>query len=144
MKTENEPGQDRHFYKPDLDFNDKGINVYQALYPIHAYEVDPQGNLSVLSVCNFLMDAGSAHSVKLGISVLDLQNKNYTWVLARMKLKMHAYPICRKQVKVHTWPSGGDRFGLILLLIKSIRWIFHMFFRKNWISYRRQASWIDS
>jgi len=109
VKSENEQGGNGEICRPDIDFNDKNLNIYQAQYPIHVYEVDPRGNLSVLSVCNFLQDAGSAHAAKLGISVLELQNKNYTWVLARMKIRMHAYPFCRKQLKVYTWPSGCDR-----------------------------------
>jgi acyl-ACP thioesterase len=82
------------------------LNILERDYGIRSYEVDAGGGLSIPSVFNLLQDAASHHAYRLGVSVHQLLEKNYTWVLSRMMLKMDAFPAWREPVRVRTWPSG--------------------------------------
>lgn len=83
-----------------------GLNILEQDYGIRSYEVDAGGRLSIPSIFNLLQDAASNHALRLGVSVHQLLEKNYTWVLSRMLLKMDAFPAWRDPVRVRTWPSG--------------------------------------
>ena len=82
------------------------INILEQDYGIRSYEIDAGGRLSIPSIFNLLQDAASNHALRLGVSVHQLLEKNYTWVLSRMMLKMHGFPAWRDPVRIRTWPSG--------------------------------------
>jgi len=73
------------------------------------HELDPGGNLSPLSICNFLQSAASNHAQALGISLEKLQSTGHTWVLAWLKLHMAEYPKGNAPVRIQTWPAGIHR-----------------------------------
>ena len=81
-------------------------NILEQDYGIRSYEIDAGGRLSIPSIFNLLQDAASNHALRLGVSVHQLLEKNYTWVLSRMMLKMDAFPAWRDPIRIRTWPSG--------------------------------------
>ena len=81
-------------------------NILRESYAIRSYEVNAGGRLSIPSIFNLLQDAASSHALKLGVSVPQLLNSNFTWVLSRIYLKMNQYPGWGDEIQVHTWPSG--------------------------------------
>ncbi|MBN1783740.1 MAG: hypothetical protein JW812_02105, partial [Alphaproteobacteria bacterium] len=76
---------------------------------VRSYDIDQYGRLSPLPLCDFLLDAAGNHAQKLGLSLHDLQSRQYTWVLSRMILKMDIYPVWRDTITIHTWPSGIEK-----------------------------------
>ncbi len=84
-------------------------NIWKEEYRIRSYEVDARGDLSILSIFNFMQDAASNHADALGVSVQRLQDEGRTWVLSRLKLVMDSYPGWRERVWLHTWPSGAQK-----------------------------------
>jgi len=81
-------------------------NILEQDYVIRSYEVDAGGRLSIPSIFNLLQDAASNHALQLGVSVRQLLEKNYTWVLSRMMLRMDAFSVWRDPIQIRTWPSG--------------------------------------
>jgi acyl-ACP thioesterase len=81
-------------------------NILEQDCSIRSYEIDAGGKLSSPSIFNLLQDAASNHALRLGVSVHQLLEKNYTWVLSRMMLKMGAFPAWRDLIRIRTWPSG--------------------------------------
>lgn len=73
---------------------------------VRAYEVDPHGHLSAVSVCNFLQEAAANHARALGVSIYQLASQNITWVFSRLALKVHDHPTWGEPLRVKTWPSG--------------------------------------
>ena len=84
-------------------------NIWREDYTVRSYEVDAEGRLSILSLFNILQDSASNHADALGVSVHHLMAEDKTWVLSRMRLVIESYPRWRDRVRVHTWPSGGNR-----------------------------------
>jgi acyl-ACP thioesterase len=81
-------------------------NIWKESFAIRSYEVDCRGRLSIISIFNFMQEAASRHANALGVSIQQLLNENKTWLLSRLKLKMHAYPAWTDRLEVLTWPSG--------------------------------------
>ena len=73
---------------------------------IRAYEVDPRGSLSAVSMCNFFQEAAANHAHVLGVSIHQLLPQNITWVFSRLALKVYAHPRWGEYLRVRTWPSG--------------------------------------
>jgi len=82
------------------------LNILEHDYSIRSYEVDAAGRLSIPSIFNLLQNAASEHALRLGVSVHQLLEKNITWVLSRMILRMESFPAWRDRIRVRTWPSG--------------------------------------
>jgi medium-chain acyl-[acyl-carrier-protein] hydrolase len=58
---------------------------------------------------NFMQDAASKHAEALGVSVRRLLSENYTWLLARLKIKIASYPGINERIQLATWPSGTQQ-----------------------------------
>ncbi len=82
------------------------LNILEQDYIIRSYEIDAGGRLSIPSIFNLLQDAASNHAFRLGVSVHQLLEKNYTWVLSRMMLRMETFSAWRDPIRIRTWPSG--------------------------------------
>ncbi|MCE5249770.1 hypothetical protein LLG96_06070 [bacterium] len=82
---------------------------WTGTYPVRTYEIDAAGRLSVVSLCNYLQDAAGNHAHELGLSIHDLNTRNYTWVLSRLVVNMKQYPVWKDRLTVRTWPSGIHR-----------------------------------
>jgi acyl-ACP thioesterase len=78
-------------------------------FTVRGYETDPQGRLSVLSLCRFFQEAAANHAGALGVGLDDLNEKNLTWMLSRLRLWLDRLPAAGDPVTVATWPSGADR-----------------------------------
>ena len=84
-------------------------NVWKQSYRVRAYETDPSGRASIASLCNYLQEAAANHARDLGVSVEQLQERNSTWVLSRLRVRVESYPTWREEILVETWPSGIER-----------------------------------
>ena len=84
-------------------------NVWRETYYIRSYEVDCHNRLSILSIFSFMQEAASKHAAALGVSIHQLLSENYTWLLARLKIQIAAYPGWNDKILVSTWPSGTQQ-----------------------------------
>lgn len=78
-------------------------------FAVHTYELDPDLRLSVPALAGFLQEAAGCNAHELGCSVPQLLEKNLTWVLSRLRLRLRELPGWRARITVQTWPSGLDR-----------------------------------
>jgi acyl-ACP thioesterase len=84
-------------------------NIWKDTFRIRSYEVDSYGQLSMLSIFNFMQEAASSHADALGVSIQQLLSENYTWLLSRVKITMTSYPAWTDDLTILTWPSGMQR-----------------------------------
>ena len=87
--------------------------IYSARYQVRSYEISTSREVSALSICNYLQEAAGNHARTLGIAVQDLNEHNLTWVLCRLYLRMHAYPVWGTSVLIETWPVTFNRLYAI-------------------------------
>lgn len=90
------------------------MNSSQAIFenelPVRYHELDSHGNVSPVTLLNYLQDTAGLHSARLGISVSDLRRQGLTWVLSRIHLVVTRYPRAEENVLIRTWPA--TRHGL--------------------------------
>jgi medium-chain acyl-[acyl-carrier-protein] hydrolase len=84
-------------------------NVWRETYQIRSYEVDCRNRLSILSMFSFMQEAAAKHAAVLGVSIHQLLSENFTWLLARLKIKIARYPGWNDRIQVSTWPSGTQQ-----------------------------------
>ncbi len=82
-------------------------------YRVRYYEVDHRARVRPVTILDYLQDAASEHTIRLGIAVADLRTRNLTWVLSRTQARFLHYPHGGDTLRVKTWPSGRE--GLFAL-----------------------------
>ncbi len=87
--------------------------LFNRQYRVRYYEADFRGSLRPVTMLDYLQDAASGDSVRTGSSVMDLRERNMTWVLSRYHVKFLGYPGLGETLNVRTWRSGID--GLFAL-----------------------------
>ncbi|MEJ2544536.1 MAG: thioesterase, partial [Calditrichaceae bacterium] len=91
-----------------------GLNLFWIEdFRIRAYEVGPDGRVTLQSIFNYLQETAGNHSYELGVSVDKLFKQNLTWVLSRVHLRVSKYPFWKQGITVETWPADKDSYYAI-------------------------------
>ncbi|RMH69946.1 MAG: hypothetical protein D6675_11185 [Gemmatimonadetes bacterium] len=83
--------------------------IWQEHFTVRTYELDPTGQASILTICNYLQDVAENNAFHLGFSMNNMLDKKRTWVLSRLHVQMERYPQWKELLTVETWPSGANR-----------------------------------
>ena len=78
-------------------------------FRVKTYDTYPNGKLSIPSLLDFLQEAAGLHAIKLKFGMHDLNARNETWVLSRMRVEIERWPERGDAIVVETWPKGMDR-----------------------------------
>ncbi|MGK7370702.1 MAG: acyl-[acyl-carrier-protein] thioesterase [Candidatus Halalkalibacterium sp. M3_1C_030] len=84
------------------------LNTYQESYTIRSSEVSTNGKAKLQSICDLLQETAGNHALKLNFDISQLKDKNLTWMLHRLHVRMDKFPEWRDEITVQTWPSSGD------------------------------------
>ena len=79
--------------------------IFEKELPVRYHELDSHGNVSPVTLLNYLQDTAGLHAAQLGVAVSDLRKKGLTWVLSRIHLIVTQYPRADETVVVRTWPA---------------------------------------
>jgi len=79
--------------------------VFEKKLPVRYHELDSHGNVSPVTLLNYLQDTAGLHATQLGVAVSDLHRLGLTWVLSRIHLIVTQYPRANEDVVVRTWPA---------------------------------------
>ncbi len=83
--------------------------VWEQLFEVRAYEVDPRGGLTAHALCDWLQEVAGRHAHALGWAVHELGERGLTWVLSRLHLRLESRPGWGSTVRLETWPVGIQR-----------------------------------
>lgn len=79
--------------------------IFEKELPVRYHELDSHGNVSPVTLLNYLQDTAGLHAAQLGVAVSDLRRRGLTWVLSRIHLIVAEYPRADETVVVTTWPA---------------------------------------
>jgi acyl-ACP thioesterase len=79
--------------------------IFEKELPVRYHELDSHGNVSPITLLNYLQDTAGLHASRLGVAVTDLRRLGLTWVLSRIHLIITQYPRAADTVTVKTWPA---------------------------------------
>jgi len=82
---------------------------WEDTFRVRSYEADANGFASPVSICNYIQESAGNHAHHLGFAIDQLMERERTWVLFRLSLRMNAYPRWRDDIVVTTWPAGAHR-----------------------------------
>ncbi len=83
-------------------------SVWTETFRVRAYETDIHGHVSIQTLCNYLQEVAGNHAEALNVSVERLRPDHLAWVLARLHVKVSAYPKWGETVRIESWPTGED------------------------------------
>jgi acyl-ACP thioesterase len=84
------------------------ITKHSETFTIRASEVGAGGQITLPAICGLFQEVAGNHALKLDFDITQLQEKDLTWVLHRMDIKMERYPNWREKITIETWPAAGD------------------------------------
>ena len=83
--------------------------IYSETLRIRNFETDSRGNLTLISLANYLQDAADRHAIQLGVGMPVLAELGLSWVLHRMKITVARWPSLAEEISIETQPSGLER-----------------------------------
>ena len=87
--------------------------MYQLKSKVRYSEANADSRLTYHALLNYLQDASTLHSEKLGESGADLRKQNMAWILSFWQICMEEMPNLSEDIVVSTWPySTKGLFGL--------------------------------
>ncbi len=79
--------------------------IWKESFKVMAYMVDQQRELTISMLCNLLQEVAGNHANYRKLGFFDMQANNRFWVLNRLRLHIHEYPIWLDNIEIHTWVS---------------------------------------
>ncbi len=84
----------------------------ESRFIVRSSEIDYKGKATMPALVSFMQEAAWENTRNLGISMYDLLERGFTWVLQRMRIEMFRYPAHGESIIVETWASGRERVFL--------------------------------
>jgi len=73
---------------------------------VKTYETDFQQQWKPAAFFWALQEAASHHAEHLGVGHRSLLVEDQMWILSRVRIRFHAFPVLDEWVQVETWPKG--------------------------------------
>jgi acyl-ACP thioesterase len=80
--------------------------------PLVDYQLDCNKRAKAAALCDFLQTAATVHADGLGVSILDLQTRGVTWMLAKMDITFGREAEPHDVLSLETWPAA-TRAGIV-------------------------------
>ena len=84
---------------------------FSVEYTIDKSMIDSTGNVALSGIEKLLVDTGSLHVQKLGYGTNKMFNIGYTWILAKMSMKIINLPKIGDRILIETWPIEGGKIA---------------------------------
>ncbi|XP_062154341.1 palmitoyl-acyl carrier protein thioesterase, chloroplastic-like [Alnus glutinosa] len=95
----------------------QGGLVFQQNFLIRSYELDPNGNVSILALVHHLQESSLNHFKSVGLAAegfgltAEMTRRNLVWVVYRTQIVVERLPTWDDVVQVETWISASGKHG---------------------------------
>ena len=79
-------------------------------FTLRGYECDASGRLSIPALMNLMQESANRNALDYGISMADLEQQGFGWMLMRFRLRMHHYPRYGQTIRLVTYPTDVDKY----------------------------------
>lgn len=86
-------------------------NIWSKDYTLRANDFDKYDRLLPSSVLSLFQDAAGQHGEQIGVGFHEMLEKNYLWVVVRLKYGILKAPKRYSKVTIKTWPFEPKRFS---------------------------------
>lgn len=85
--------------------NEEKLKIFERVEKVNNYQCDFDQRVKPEVFFQFMTDAAGSHSDLLGYGFKQLIEKNYYWVLSRLKLQFYRFPMFGDEITIRTWPK---------------------------------------
>lgn len=89
--------------------DEKTIRIWNDLYRINWYDAGPDGRVRLTALSRFMQESAWRHAKHMNLGFSKLAENEVFWVLSRILIRVHHYPLWDSEITVETWPTGMDR-----------------------------------
>lgn len=82
--------------------------IWKEEFRVKSYESDIKGRLTLTGLCNYFQESAGHHADALERGMGFLLEKEQTWVLSRMLIRIDEMPEWNSVLAVETWSKGTD------------------------------------
>ena len=86
-------------------------NIWSNDYTLRANDFDKYDHILPSSVLSIFQDAAGRHGEEIGVGFNDMLERNYLWVIVRVKYEVKKAPKRYQKVTIKTWPFEPKRFS---------------------------------
>lgn len=86
-------------------------NLWQKKYTLRAGDFDKYDRIMPSAVLNLFQDAAGQHAEELGLGFGAMLERNFLWVLVRVKYEIILAPVRYQDVLLKTWPLQPHRLN---------------------------------
>jgi acyl-ACP thioesterase len=79
---------------------------FQAPFDVRFYETDRAARITPVALFNYLQEAAVRHGDAVGMDGASMSQAGYQWMMNRLRLDIHRYPVRRDEILVETWGSS--------------------------------------
>lgn len=79
-------------------------------FTLRGYECDAFGRLSIPALMNLMQESANRNALDYGISMADLEQRGFGWMLMRFRLRMHKYPCYSQTIQLTTYPTAVEKY----------------------------------
>jgi medium-chain acyl-[acyl-carrier-protein] hydrolase len=84
--------------------------LHTEYFKIRTSEINHLKLLHPHALIQLMQEASMQHTIRMKVSVWDLERLHSSWVLLKMQVTIHHYPTLNEDVRVETYPSGLDGY----------------------------------
>ncbi len=84
-------------------------NIFAQKYKVRAFDTSANNKASFIAIAGYMQDTALHHVLDLKMGIEQLLEKNITWLLSRIKIKVNRYPKWNEYLTVQTWSPEVDR-----------------------------------
>lgn len=78
-------------------------------YTVQTYDIDHHRKMKVAALVRQMQEAAMQNVMELKVSVWDMEEQHFSWVLLRKKLQVKRLPMIGEKLTFVTYPSGFER-----------------------------------
>ena len=86
-------------------------NIWSSEYTLRANDFDKYDRILPSSVLSIFQDAAGRHGEQIGVGFTKMLERNYLWVIVRLKFEIKKAPKRYSKVTIKTWPFEPKRFS---------------------------------
>lgn len=86
-------------------------NIWNSEYTLRANDFDKYDRILPSSVLSIFQDAAGRHGEQIGVGFKEMLERNYLWVVVRVKFEIKKAPKRYSKVNIKTWPFEPKRFS---------------------------------
>lgn len=85
-----------------------GIGVEN--YKVRSYQMDMHARLTLTSIAGYLQESAGNHANSNGFGYHQMIQSGLIWVLTRLKIVVHKFPVWGDELELNTWVVNREKF----------------------------------